>query len=210
MVTWRDRRGRLIVGLPLHIPRAGIRKGTAGAGFLPISRHPRAARASQPPTPIASSWSGRLGSKGVAADKQKLRGRSKWRGAAQGVAGRRVDMSEVASVPRRTVGSWEASALTKPGQASATERCFESLTMRRPRSAASRPSVRPSCSSRASRSIRVAVHTSILQSRACSWGSGWTLGWTVAPTGVRLHESELAGLSRFKSSPPSAATRSVR
>lgn len=39
--------------------------------FLLISRHPRAAPASQPPTVIASSWSGRLGSKGVAADNQK-------------------------------------------------------------------------------------------------------------------------------------------
>ena len=65
---------KVIPELPLPIPRAGIPKGTAGAVFLLISRHPRAARASQPPTPIASSWSGRLGSKGVAADKQKVEG----------------------------------------------------------------------------------------------------------------------------------------
>jgi len=70
-MTYSNCREKVVPELPLPIPRAGIPKGTAGTAFLLISRHPRAARASQPPTPIARSWSGRLGSKGMAADKQK-------------------------------------------------------------------------------------------------------------------------------------------
>ena len=69
-MTYPDQSGKAILELPLPIPRAGIPKGVAGAAILLISRHPHAARASQPPTPVASSWSGRLESKGVAAEEK--------------------------------------------------------------------------------------------------------------------------------------------